>query len=594
MKSNNGSRQYVPLYLVPFIILILAVLIASIDYFWHVKKNLTDDVITLHKESIETFTNSFNNMSREFVISASLLSNSTVVRELTEGKAGSDRSLLQSFRTDVELINREFGNKIHSVRIYDSRKRLILSFPAEAKNGAGINDSLTDLLSGKAETEMPGIEFIEVKGKNGCTIPYVVFFTPVLREDNTISGLLLFLVDLKTLTNNLLNDINIISNDLKLVDRPRILLVSSRGSIVYSSDKDSMKTGGESAIFLKLIAGATQNQPDNIQSNEVKLIRKDSLYYLSSPVHFAITYKKSLIQGPSFLALFVMPESMFHRQLSTSVLSIVIASILLVAILIGPGLFIFRALYSIERKRTQAYERELKMAYDIQMSFLPNVDVKVPGFDIYCMSRPARQVGGDFYNLIPQSSDTFYVVIGDASGKGVPGALLMVLGKTLIDFVAHQEKDPAEVVSRVNQFVEKISGAGLFITVLFGSIDTERKTLTYVTAGHNPPIRCRNGIVEELDGGRGTVLGCFQEIHFEKKEISLEKGDILIFYTDGLTDVWNDKREKIREEDIWQAVTELKNPTAEEIASKILQTVEEFQGHKEQYDDQTMIVLKVE
>jgi len=594
MKSNNNSRQYVPLYLAPFLLLILVVLIASIDYFWHVKKNLTDDVITLHKESIETFSNSFNNLSREIVISASLLSNSTAVRELTAGKAGSDRSLLPSFRTDVELINREFENKIHSVRVYDSQKRLILSFPAEEKSSPGINDSLTYLLSRTAVSETPEIKFIETKGKNGCTNPYIVFITPVLREDGSFSGLLLFLVDLRSLTNNLLNNINIISNDLKLVDRPRIMLVSPSGSIVYSSDKNSMHTARESDIFLRLIAGAAQIQPGNIISNEVRLTRKDSFYYLSSPVHFSITYKKILIHGPSFLALFVMPESMFHRQLSTSVLSIVIASILLVALLIGPGLFIFRALYSLERKRTQAYERELKTAYDIQMSFLPNVDVRVPGFDIYCMSRPARQVGGDFYNLIPQTSDTFCVVIGDASGKGVPGALLMILGKTLIDFVAHQEKDPAEVISRVNQFVEKISGAGLFITVLLGSVDTERKTLTYVTAGHNPPIRCRNGIIEELDGGSGTVLGCFQEIHFEKKEISLEKGDILIFYTDGLTDVWNEKREKIREEDIWAAVAELNNPTAEEVASKILQTVERFQGHKEQYDDQTMIVLKVE
>ncbi len=594
MKNvRNESRLYIPLYLTPFIMLIIIVLIISIDYYWHVRKSLVDDVISLYKESMKTVSHGYDNLSKDMILSSEVLSHSVYFRKMLTEKGESVRSLIPSLTEDLEMIRKESDDRINSFRLYDSEKRLIFSFPPDKKNDLMMKEGLDEMLSSVVERRMPEVKFLEGSKSTGKTYANLIFAAPVFTGEDLVNGSLVFQVDLNSVNRDLLSGIKNVNRDLKLVDEPQIFLISTEGHIVYRAGSSLTELKEPIPPFLKTLLTGSHIGDDDLMSTEVRIAEKGDLYYLIAPVHLSVMYKKTVVPGPSFFLLFIISKSIFHRHLSVSILYIVIASVSLVALLMIPGVIIFRRLYALEIKRTQAFERELKMAYDIQLDFLPKETIEIPGYEVFCMSKPARQVGGDFYNVISLSTDTYGIVIGDASGKGVPGAFLMILGKTLIDFVAHQEHDPAQVLQRVNRFIEKTSGSDMFLTVLFASLDIERKTLTYAAAGHSPPLLLRDGTVVELEGGQGAVLGCFPEIHFEKKEILLEKDDLLILYTDGCTDVWNEKKEKIREEDIWKGITMLKDPSAKDVATEIIQTIESFQGSNEQYDDRTLIIIKV-
>jgi len=589
-KNIYSSRFIIPLYLTPFVLFIIVVLSISIYYYQHVRKSLIDDVLTLYQQPMRNIQQGYSNLSKNLILSSEILAHSPCVRRILKGSRNSLESKIPSLRTDLDLVEREFDEEISIFQLYGPDRGLLLSIPDRKEIGSTMKGSVNKMLSRALESRLPVVEFFEDFRNKEKKPPYLLFVIPALTGDVRIEGFLLFIVDLNSLNRDLFSDM---SNDLKLVDEPQIFVISGEGRIIYKTGGNLVEMREPIPPLPKSIHKFLHINRDNFLSKDVQIAEKEHSYYLYAPADFTINYRKSVIAGPSFTLLFILSKSIFHRQLSTSVISIVLASILLVSLLIVPGILVFRTLYAIERKRTKAFERELKMAYDIQMSFLPKESIEIPGFDVFCVSRPARQVGGDFYNLIPIADRAFGIVVGDASGKGVPGALLMTLGTTLVELLVHEADKPAVVLSRINCLIEKISGAGMFITMLFGSLDIKRKTLTYLTAGHSPPILLRNGTVRELDGGDGPVLGCFPEARFEEVEISLQRDDIIVFYTDGCTDVWDEKKDKIEEETLWSSITLLENPSAKEVALHIIRTVEEFQGPREQFDDRTLAIIKV-
>jgi HAMP domain-containing protein len=244
-----------------------------------------------------------------------------------------------------------------------------------------------------------------------------------------------------------------------------------------------------------------------------------------------------------------------------------------------------------EKERVQ---KELEIAKGIQQTFLPESAPKIEGFDLAGLNTPALEVGGDFYDFIPVDLNKWGLVIADVSGKGVPAALFMALSRTLIRSNTTGSTSPLETIRRTNDIIAQDTRANMFVTLFYGVLDPVRKTLTYINAGHNPPLVQGKSPVEiTMLAAKGIALGVLTDMEFEEKEISLHPGDILILYTDGVTEAINLKNEMFGHERISGIVEENYYLSAQEIIQKIEKEVFTFSEGQPQFDDITLLLLKV-
>jgi len=239
-------------------------------------------------------------------------------------------------------------------------------------------------------------------------------------------------------------------------------------------------------------------------------------------------------------------------------------------------------------------EKELEIAKGIQQTFLPESAPKIEGFDVAGLNTPALEVGGDFYDYIPVDLNKWGLVIADVSGKGVPAALFMALSRTLIRANTTGSTTPAATVRRTNDMISEDDRANMFVTLFYGVLDPVRKTLTYVNAGHNPPLVQGKSPVEiTMLAAKGVALGVVTDIEFEEKELVLHSGDILILYTDGVTEAVNRKNEMFGHERISQIVEENYYLSAQEIIQIIEKEVINYSEGQPQFDDITLLLVKV-
>jgi sigma-B regulation protein RsbU (phosphoserine phosphatase) len=249
-------------------------------------------------------------------------------------------------------------------------------------------------------------------------------------------------------------------------------------------------------------------------------------------------------------------------------------------------------------KRTTAEKermlKELEIAKGIQQSFLPESAPVIPGFDLEGCNLPALEVGGDFYDFIPLDADNYGLVIADVSGKGVPAALFMALSRTLIRASAHSIDDPVSSLREANTHLVEDSKTSMFVTLFYAVLDYREKTLTYVNAGHNPPIHIGAGSGKvTLLAAEGIALGVLDEITLESVKIPLKSGDLIVLYTDGVTEAVNALDEEYGVERLTACVEKNSSETAKEIIDAIVADVTGFAGERPQYDDITIMVLKV-
>lgn len=244
-----------------------------------------------------------------------------------------------------------------------------------------------------------------------------------------------------------------------------------------------------------------------------------------------------------------------------------------------------------EKERVQ---KELEIAKGIQQTFLPESAPVIEGFDLAGLNTPALEVGGDFYDFIPVDLNKWGLVIADVSGKGVPAALFMALSRTLIRSNTTGTLTPLETIRRTNDLISQDSRANMFVTLFYGVLDPVRKTLTYINAGHNPPLVQGKSPVEiTMLAAKGIALGVLTDMEFEEKEIVLHSGDILILYTDGVTEAINRKNEMFGYERISRIVEENYYRSAKEIIQIIEKEVFIFSEGQPQFDDITLLLLKV-
>ena len=242
-------------------------------------------------------------------------------------------------------------------------------------------------------------------------------------------------------------------------------------------------------------------------------------------------------------------------------------------------------------------ESELKLAREIQTSMLPRIFPAFPDrkeFDIFAMMEPAKEVGGDFYDFVLIDDRKLFFVMGDVSGKGVPAALFMMITKTLLKNEALQNEAAHEILYHVNNIVALDNTTFMFATVFCGILDTVTGEVEYANAGHNPPLLYRSGSegFEFLDVDKGFVLGPLQDFKFVSKKITLNRGDTLFLYTDGVTEAMNPKKEFFQEQRLKEVLSRSKGYALADMIQALRTEVSAFVKQEPQSDDITMLVLK--
>lgn len=246
--------------------------------------------------------------------------------------------------------------------------------------------------------------------------------------------------------------------------------------------------------------------------------------------------------------------------------------------------------YTEELERKKA---ELQVAAEIQQAFLPRILPRIPGFDLAAASIPAREVGGDFYDIFPAAGGNYALVIADVAGKGVPASLFMALTRTAIRIVSRREHSAHRVLDRSNTIFIEDAGSPSFVTVFFALIDKETRTLTFVNAGHNPPLICHDsGNFDDL-GPTGPVIGLVDNPEYGEENIHLAPGDVLVMYTDGITEAINNSEAMFGEERLKDVIRQSAGLPADGIVAAIRDAVISYCGEAPQYDDMTIVVVKV-
>ena len=239
-------------------------------------------------------------------------------------------------------------------------------------------------------------------------------------------------------------------------------------------------------------------------------------------------------------------------------------------------------------------ESELTLATDIQANLLPRIFPPFPDhkeFDIYATMNPAREVGGDFYDFFMIDDSHIAFVIADVSGKGVPAALFMVTAKTLIKDHAQLGLTPAEVFTRVNAILCEGNDAGLFVTAWMGVLDIRSGNLTYVNAGHNPPLLCSGGKFSYLKSKPGFVLAGMESVRYRQAELKMMPDDRIFLYTDGITEATDTKGAFYGEERLLYFLNANLKMPGKELLPAIRNDINVFAGDAEQFDDITMLIL---
>src|SRR5580698_1175687 len=245
----------------------------------------------------------------------------------------------------------------------------------------------------------------------------------------------------------------------------------------------------------------------------------------------------------------------------------------------------------IEQAR-QLMARDLEQAAEIQRGFLPGVAPRIRGLEVAGHNAPCRTVGGDYYDFFPYGSSRIAMVLGDVSGKGMPASLLMMGLQARVQVLIEEPKSLAEVMTRLNRITSASCPSNRFISLFFCILDGDTGDLTFCNAGHNPPLIVRaNGSYEQLKGG-GPVLGILSFVQYQEFHAKLDEGDVLVIYSDGVTEANNPAGDEFEIEGLAEAVIPDRNQPAAAIIAGINRAVAAYTAGAPPADDITLIVAR--
>jgi sigma-B regulation protein RsbU (phosphoserine phosphatase) len=248
-----------------------------------------------------------------------------------------------------------------------------------------------------------------------------------------------------------------------------------------------------------------------------------------------------------------------------------------------------------ETAQRERLNRELEIAREVQEDLFPQRLPVVPGLEYWGQCRPAREVGGDYYDFLELPHGRFGIAIGDVSGKGVGAALMMASLEASLRALAAVVEDPAELIERVSSLVYEASSANRYATLFYAQYDPANRCLSYVNAGHNPPVVLRSSggsfQVFRLETG-GPVIGLLRH-GYQRGDFSHEAGDLLVLFTDGVSESMNIHFEEWGEEKMIELAKTCYGLPASEGLRRILSEAQAFAAGAPQHDDMTLVVLRV-
>lgn len=238
--------------------------------------------------------------------------------------------------------------------------------------------------------------------------------------------------------------------------------------------------------------------------------------------------------------------------------------------------------------------KELEIASGIQKNILPTTAPEINGIELAAINIPAREVGGDFYDYVPVEKDRWGLTIADVSGKGMPAAIFMGLSRTIVRASTTGTLSVKNAIKHANELICRDSRSGMFVTLFYAILDSTTMKLTYVNAGHNPPLLFRPGYDHTIPlEAKGIPLGVTEDIDIEEKQIDLLREDILVLYTDGITEAVNENEEEFGSERLKKIIRENISFSAQEMIDALKEEITTFAGKQPQFDDITLMVMKV-
>lgn len=246
-----------------------------------------------------------------------------------------------------------------------------------------------------------------------------------------------------------------------------------------------------------------------------------------------------------------------------------------------------------ERLEKRRMEEELKVASEIQMRLQPVAPPKLEGWDMTGVSFPCREIGGDYYDFIPRQKDNRMVIaVGDVSGKGTGAALLMSSLHAAVRAQTQARTSISEVMSEINQYIYENSPANKFLTLFYGALDPPTGDLNYSNGGHNTPMLVRrSGELIKLDKG-GLPVGMMPCVSYAEETVKFEPGDVLLIYSDGITESINDRDEEFGEQRLIEVIKNNLNRSSSGIRDRIEEALSRFVGTTAPVDDMTLMIIK--
>ncbi len=249
-------------------------------------------------------------------------------------------------------------------------------------------------------------------------------------------------------------------------------------------------------------------------------------------------------------------------------------------------------LYQAVRAQERQLERDIAMAREVQLRLLPSTAPELKNAEMAVRFLPARTIGGDLYDFVEYTPTRTAIVLGDVSGKAAPAALFAAMVSGIMRAAAAQQPEPAQMLALLNQTLQERKLESQYVTMLFALWDDESRTLTVANSGAVQPLHCSSGTSVTVKA-EGFPLGLFPEVSYDEIKITAEPGDVIVFVSDGILDAENEKDEMYGEDRLAGMLCAHRGESALAIADAILEDVSRFQGAKDRFDDETIIVLRV-
>jgi serine phosphatase RsbU (regulator of sigma subunit) len=246
----------------------------------------------------------------------------------------------------------------------------------------------------------------------------------------------------------------------------------------------------------------------------------------------------------------------------------------------------------LRRSLEQAQKRELEMAFKVQSQLIPTRLPELPGWGFAARWQPAKEVSGDYYDFIP-GKGRLGIVIADVSGKGMHAALFMASARSIIRAKATASLSPADNLSQANALLCADAAQGMFVTLFYAEVAPDHAGLTYVGCGHNPPLwyRADRGEIVELEP-TGSVLAVNDDAQYEAKRIETGRGDVLLLFTDGFTEAFNDQRQLFGDDRLKDVLKRHAQESPQGILDAVQRELDAFVGAAPQSDDRTIVIAK--